>query len=332
MILSYSLRLLFLCLASFFLLHALAGAAAWLAERRAIRLAERASARSGARFLFWMRILPPGIALAFVAGVCVPSYLRYESNMAGERVGFICVTLAVLGALVWVFALARGLRAALHSFRFERLCRRTGSTMRLAGKPSQMLVVEAPHAFLVQSGVLRPRIVISQALLANLSGAELDAALRHERAHWAFRDNGKRLLFAFLPEILPVGQAYRAIERAWAKFTERAADDSASASGPQGALSLAAALVHLARLQSDTRMSMLITRAASSLAGLAGEDDLPGRVERLLARDPAICVREPAYTQILWGATGVLIAGAAALLASPALLSSVHEILERLVH
>ncbi|HZW51061.1 MAG TPA: M48 family metalloprotease [Rudaea sp.] len=331
MILSYSLRLLFLCLASFFLLHALAGVAAWLAERPAIRLAEGASARSAARFLFWMRILPPGIALAFVAGVCVPSYLRYESNLAGEEVGFVCMALAVLGFLVWAFALARGLRAAIHSLQFERLCRRTGSTMRLAGEPSQMLVVEAPHAFLVQSGVLRPRIVISQPLLAGLSGAELDAALRHERAHWAFRDNGKRLLFAFLPEILPVGQAYGAIERAWAKVTERAADDLASASGPQEALLLAAALVRLARLRGDTGMSTPLARASSSLAGLA-DDDLRGRIERLLAPGPAASVREPAYTRILWGAAGVLAAGALALLASPALLSSVHEVLERLVN
>ncbi len=329
MILSYSLRLLSLCLASFFLLHALAGMAAWLAECPAIRLAEGASARSAARFLFWMRILPPGIALAFVAGVCVPSYLRYESNLAGEEVGFLCVALAVLGALVWIFALARGLRAALHSLQFERLCRRTGSTMPLAGKPSQMLVVEAPHAFLVQSGVLRPRIVISQPLLADLSGVELDAALRHERAHWASRDNGKRLLFAFLPEILPVGQAYRTIERAWAKFTERAADDFVSAQGSGPALSLAAALIRIARLREPIDAAVWIPGTVSPLAG---DDDLPGRVERLLAPGPAACVREPAYTRMLWGAAGVLLAGAAALLASPLLLNSVHELLERLLH
>ena len=331
MILSYWLRLASLCFAAFFLIHAAAGVVAWFAERPAIRLSERVRARSAARLLFWMRVLPAAIAVAFVAGVCAPSYLRFEENPAGEKVGLLCLGFAFLGALVWAVSLLRGLRTLVHSARFTRVCRRTGSSVRLTGKPSEMLVIQSARPVLVQSGILRPYIVISRGLLSDFSSGELEAALGHESAHWASRDNWKRLLLAFLPEILPVGRGFDALERGWSKFTERAADDSVSAQGAGPALSLAAALVRLARMRATVGPPLWVPRSVSSLAG---SDDLPGRIERLLA--PASPLPAPVRPfryarRVLLGVGGIVLTAAVAVLASPALLSSVHEVLEHLL-
>jgi Zn-dependent protease with chaperone function len=328
MILSYWLRLASLCFAAFFLVHSAAGLTVWFVERRALRLAERIAARSAARFLFWMRILPAVIAVAFVAGVCAPSYLRFEENAAGERVGFACLALALMGVLAWTLSLLGGFRVAVHSIRFTRLCRRTGSSIRLAGEPCEMLVIQSPRPFLVQSGILRPNIVISRRLLIDFSSAELEAALGHESAHWAVRDNWKRLVVAFLPEILPVGRGFAVLELAWVKFAERAADDSVSARGTGPALSLAAALVRLARLRGTTAPPLWVPHPVSSLAG---SDDLPGRIQRLLEPAPAIPAASQCARRVLWGAGGVVLTASVALLASPVLLASVHELLEHLL-
>ncbi|HEX5424145.1 MAG TPA: M48 family metalloprotease [Candidatus Acidoferrales bacterium] len=329
MILSYWLRLVSLCFSAFFIVHAAAGIAVWLAESRAIRFAERITARSAARLLFWIRILPAGIAVACVVGICAPSYLRFEENASGEKVGFACLALALMGALVWAVSFCRGARTVLRSVRFTRLCRRTGRSVRFAGRPAKILVIQSRSPFLVQSGLLQPYIVISAGLLNNFSSGELEAALRHETAHWSSRDNWKRLLVSFLPEVLPVGRGFDLLERGWSKFTERAADDCVSAQGAGSALSLAAALLCLARMQATMGPPLWIPRSVSSLAG---SDDLPGRIQRLLSPAPDVpLIRSDYVRRILWGLGAVVATATVAAVASPVLLSSVHELLEHLL-
>jgi Zn-dependent protease with chaperone function len=328
MILSYWPRLLSLCFASFFLVHVLVGLAVRFAERRIIGLAERIKARAAARLLFWVRIVPVGIAVVVVAFACAPSYVRFEGNIAFERVGFACLSMACLGALVWAAAIGRGLRIAIHSTAFTYRCRRNGSMVRLAGRPSRMLVIQTPRPFLVQSGILRPYIVISQRLLTDFSGAELDAALGHERAHWLSRDNSKRLVLAFLPGILPFWRAFETLERNWSKFAERTADDVVIAEGAGPALSLASALVRLARMPGTTGPPLSLPRGASLLGG---SDDLSGRVHRLLAPDSAAGLDSGDHGRLLWAVGAVLTAIFLTALASPLFQRSLHELLERLL-
>ncbi len=329
MILSYWLRLASLCLVAFSLVHVAIGIAVWFAERPALRLAERINARSASRFLFWIRLLPAGIAAAFVAGVCVPSYLRFEENASGEKVGFVCLAVAAAGATMWAVSFFRGTRLAVQSIRFTRLCRRNGRSLRVAGQPPEMLVVRSCRPFLVQSGLFQPVIVISRGLMNDFSAAELNAALGHETAHWASRDNWKRLLIAFLPDLLPIGRGFELLERGWSKFTERAADDYVSAQGAGWALSLASALVHLARLRATMGPPLWVPRSVSSLAD---GDDLSGRIERLLAPAPFMPTNRPEYVRrTVWAVGGVVATAAIAVLASPVLLSSVHELLEHLL-
>ncbi|HKS66475.1 MAG TPA: M56 family metallopeptidase [Candidatus Acidoferrales bacterium] len=329
MTLTYWPRLLSLCFASFFLINALAGLAVRIAERRIIRLAEGMTAGAAARLLFWTRILPAGTAVIVVAFACAPSYVRFEGDIAIERVGFACLGMALLGGLVWAVAVARGLRIAAHSAGFAYLCRRNGCVIRLPERPSRMLVIQTPRAFLALSGILRPCIVISQRLLSDFSGGELKAALGHERAHWRSHDNGKRLVLAFLPGTLPFWRGFERLERSWSKFAERAADDAVIAEGPGPALSLATALVRLARTHATMGRAPWLPGGASPLGG---SDDLSGRVGRLLA--PAAGDNAKAFDcdRVLLAISGFVVASLLTLLASPALQQLMHGLLERLLH
>jgi BlaR1 peptidase M56 len=328
MILSYWLRLLSLCLASFFLVHVLAGLSVWFAERRVIRLAERLTARGAAALLFWVRILPAAVALIVVAFACAPSYVRFEGNVNAERVGFTCLAMACLGAFIAIIAVVKGLRIATHSVAFTRRCRRNGSAVRLSGTPSRMLVIQGSRPFLVQSGIFRPYIVISQRLLSDFSSAELDAALGHERAHWLSHDNRKRLVLAFLPSVLPFWQPLKRLERNWSKFAERAADDVVIAKGVEPALSLATALVRLARIHGAGGAPLWTPRGASLLGS---SEDLSRRVQRLLAPNSVLRANSAEYERLLWAVGTVLTATLLTGLASPLFQWSVHELLERLL-
>ncbi len=109
MILPYTIRLLCLCFATFFVVHALC----WLVVRglssTAVRIAETMRPRLSARLLFALRMAPVTVTLFLVLGFCVPSYVWLEPDIAGERVGLACLMASTLGAAMWVASLLRGL-------------------------------------------------------------------------------------------------------------------------------------------------------------------------------------------------------------------------------
>src|SRR5438309_1012798 len=104
---NYVLRLLCLCLASFFLVNAAVGLTTALLSRAAVRMAETMRPRSAARFLFTARMLACALGAGAVLGLCVPSYLWLEPPASSERVGWACLTLALVGAATWFGSLAR---------------------------------------------------------------------------------------------------------------------------------------------------------------------------------------------------------------------------------
>ncbi len=126
MILSYSLRLILLCFAFFFLAHATLGLAAWAAAPAVIRFAERFRPRNAARLLFALRLLPVGLGMLVLFALCVPSYLRLEPKASAEQVGLLCVMAAAAGAALWIVAGFRALSAAIGSLRFKSQCDRGG--------------------------------------------------------------------------------------------------------------------------------------------------------------------------------------------------------------
>jgi hypothetical protein len=326
MILPYLLRLLCLCLASFFVLNAAAGLLVRISSPVAIRFAKSKAPRAAARFLLALRMIPFALATLFVLALCVPSYLWLEPAATSERVGLLSATLGFFGAATCLLSLRRTAQSLFASLRHNRLCRLAGQATRIPGNSSPLFVVEVEAPLLAFSGLLRPRLLISRSVLRVLPTEELDAALRHEHAHRASRDNFKRLLLLFAPDIFPFARPLRILESSWARFAEWAADDQAAAGDSRRALSLAAALVHVARMGSAPHLPFLSTSL------LASDRDLSARVDRLLHAAPIAPPQTPKF-QFLLRTAGFLLAGClAALLLAPTTLPFVHELLELLLH
>ena len=353
MILPYLVRLTVLSLACFFLAHAvLAIAMNWLAPWL-LQLAERRAPSSAARLLLAARLFPSVASILVVTGVCIPSYLWLEPEAAVEQVGVACLAAALLSTGIWAVSAARGLRAIVLSVRYQRHCRRLGRETRLAGEKTR--VIDGAGGLFALAGILRPHLVISRAVLQTLSAEELEAALRHERAHSLSRDNLKRLLLLLAPDVLPWGRlvactrvvnprkvapignrragwqstpphlpGLQSLEGGWAKFIELSADDRAVGGDAGRSVSLAAALVQVARLGVNMEASPLM----NSL--VADGRDLEARVNRLLgAAQSEENTRQgtPAFIAAsLLGAGTLLLASM-----GPATLQAAHRLLEHLI-
>ncbi len=326
MIAPYALRLFCLCVASFFVVNAGAGLLVSAGSRGAMRFAETMRARGAARFLFAIRILPFALGIGAVLGLCVPSYLWFEPHATPERVGVGCLALVLLGAAGWIVSMARVSRALAISQRCQRVWKETGHADRLAGETAGAMVVEKDAPLLALAGILRPRLIVSRGVLCALSADQLDVALQHERAHRVSRDNLKRLFLLMVPDAIPFVRGLGALDGAWAKFAEWAADDEAVQGDSNRAVSLASALLRVARMGSGPRLSFLHT----SLVG--GDRDLAARVERLLEFETANGQPPSRTRPLTFGAGFAMAALIATLSAGPAILSSVHRLLELFLH
>lgn len=324
--LTYTWRLLCLCSATFFLLHLALVVAARISTGTAMRMAARMKPSSAARLLFFLRIAPMALTVFAVAAFCIPSYLWLEPEAAGEKVGLVCFLMAGLGAAIWALSVARVASAVRGTVHYLHHCERHGSQIRVPGEPVPALLLADDAPVLAVAGVLHPRLVISRRVLSGLTAEQRDAALRHERAHRTSHDNIKRFLILLSPDGLPFVGSFAALDRAWAKFTEWAADDQAVAGDSRRALSLALALVRVARMGSKPKLSYLFSSVAHD------DQELTERVDRLLR--PQALAGKPADVLVPFlTSAGALMASAAALvLLWPSSLSLVHQALERLVH
>jgi beta-lactamase regulating signal transducer with metallopeptidase domain len=321
--LSYAGRLWCLSLACFFLLHfALGLAMAWAAPCL-IRRADRMPARRAARLLLAARLAPVVVSILAVVGLCVPSYLWLEPD-AGEDVSVACLTAAILAMVIAGYSVARSVRAISRSRAYIRHCHRAGHTAAVAG--ASAILIEGSGHLVRLAGVFRPRVVISRDVVNALSADQLEAALRHEQVHRCAFDNLKRFFVLLAPDLLPFFRGgFDDLERGWARFTEWAADDESVAGDPHRSLSLAAALVSVARLDAASQPPLLVT---SLLAG-----DLAARIERLLHMDESPARHPKGSTPALAAGASILAAVAvAAVWFHAAALASIHELLEHLVN
>ena len=325
---AYLFRLTCLSLASFFLVNGIAGAATALLSSTAIRIAETMRPRSAARFLFILRMLPSVLAMMVVLGLCVPSYLWLEPQFASERVGLACLLLTALAGVACSHSLIRTARAINASVRLRSEWLRSGLGTSLNEKElhsavdQQAMVVSQRKPLLALSGIFRPRMIISRGVLAALSKEQLDVAAHHETAHRDSHDNLKRLFLVLSPEFFPFANGFAALEKTWARFSEWAADDEAVQEDSQRALSLATALLRVARMGAQPRLSILQTSL------LPEDQDLSARVDRLLCAealpiDKASHASSRPFVQALF-----LAVCAVALVGIPVTLSSVHRLLE----
>jgi Zn-dependent protease with chaperone function len=302
----YFARLLCLCSAAFFLLHLALVAAVSAFSAPCLRRAKRLRAHAGARLLFAVRMLPATAATLIAAGLCAPSYLRFEPRtLEPERIGLACLAAAAAGFWVCVAGAIRGIRASARSARYVRECE---------------AALESNHPVLLLAGVLRPRLVISRGVREALTADQFAAALQHEQAHGAARDNLKRLLIALAPDPLPFARGLGRIERGWARLAEWAADDRAVSGNRRQSLALAEALVRIARLGGSAP-------AAGVATPLLGDPaDLAARVDRLLQEPGTPPARGPLWPTVVLAASGLAIA------LHPGTLATVHEALEALAH
>ncbi|MBV9403913.1 MAG: hypothetical protein JO211_01110 [Acidobacteriaceae bacterium] len=326
MTLPYIARLVCLSFASFFLIHLLFGFLVTATSAPLMRATQRMDPRVAVRVALSLRFLPAAFALVAVAGVCVPSYLLFEPRNIAEPMGWACLLGAALCVLICAASFARVSVAVVQSFRYTHSCSKTACRMQLAGENTSLFIFEDRAPTVLLCGILRPRVLVSSTASNALSSEELAVAFRHEHAHCLSRDNWKRLLLLLAPGILPFWHGFRTLERAWARFAEWAADDRAAAGDPARSASLASALVHLARLSNRNTTPAL----ATSL--LAPDCDLAERVERLL-KTSVTHNNPPRATSLVPSAFALcLLAIIASLFVHNTGLSSVHTLLERLIH
>jgi Zn-dependent protease with chaperone function len=286
-------RLACVVFASFLALYLTGALATALCAPRAIRRAARWTPDRAARFLLTLRLLPAAMAAFAAAAICAPGFLFFEPDRAEEPVGLVCLALAAAGLALCGAAILRTLTALVRSALFARR----------GGGPAVALV-----------GVFRTRVLVSEEIAGALSDEEMTAVLRHESAHRASHDNLKRLLVLLAP-----GTGLGALERAWMRFAEHAADRAATAGDARRSLALASALVRVARFGSIAPAPPL------AISLLADPADLAARVEALLS--PAAPSEAPRLR------LGFAIASACtlALLAHPATFRLAHDLQERLL-
>lgn len=316
MTLSWSLRLLCLLLiAAGALLAVLQLVLARSAPAILRRLAGMA-ARRRERVLYWLQMGPLLAALFTAGALCIPGYLRFETNHAREFVSGVCPLAAALIALWFAFALFRGARIALRSARYARACRRAGRLLPLSPAPPVLAVSHPAHPVALH-GLRQPVIIVSAEWLSSgvLQHDTLAVALEHERSHARHRDNWKLLSLSFLPRI-PGRDPWK---QDWQTAADWAADDDAVSGDPDRSLLLAEALVLAARSVRPTAARIACTALTSAEAGLAA------RIDRLVHPRPTHALRPsrlPALAAVL------LLATLAVLAASP----WIYSLSESLLH
>ncbi len=329
MALPYLLRLLCLCFASFFIVHAAAALLVWIGAPAALRVAQHSKPGFAAKFLFMFRMFPFALTLFVVLGFCVPSYLWLEPLTSGEKVGFACLGAAALGFMVWMLSAFRVGFSLLRTSRYMSNCQRDGQEVAVEGEAAPVLVVKRDAPMMAVAGLVHPKLIVSRGVLHRLTPEQRAAAFRHEQAHQASRDNLKRFFYLLAPDAFPLVSGFRKIERHWARYTEWAADDHAVAGDSQRALSLAAALVSVAKMGVNHQPAFLLSSLYSPL--VAEDEDLAVRVDRLLREQQYAEKPMAPLVQVARNVALVAASLAVAALVWPGSLGSVHQILEKLI-
>jgi hypothetical protein len=318
MTLSYSLRLL--CILTVVAGFALASSqlAVAIFSRWMLRRLDAVSARWRERILYVVQVGPVLFAAFVAAALCLPAYLRGETNIESERVSGLCLLAATFTVLWFAYSLLRGLRITFRTLGFTRACHRSGQRVRHHGDIPVLAVPNSgPPLCLI--GFLRPLILISPTL-RGLGADALDIALAHERSHAAHRDNWKLLSLSFLPRLdglFPGGDPWR---QPWQRAADWAADDDAVRGDSARSLLLAEALVTAARAASSGPVPYICTALTTSDAALAT------RINRLI--HPRGDTR-PQGSSLLIAIGSVALFGAAAL---GALSPWIYALCERLIH
>ena len=125
------------------------------------------------------------------------------------------------------------------------------------------------------------------------------------------------------PGLLPGFHGFQQLERGWARFIEWSADDEAVGGDNQRSLSLAAALVRMARLGGTQA-----TPLTASFLSDCGE--VSARVDRLLS--PVAPAPLPGVRPAIVAIAVAISAGLAGCMLHPSTLAYTYRILEEVIH
>jgi Zn-dependent protease with chaperone function len=308
----YLWRLCCLSLASLFVVQIGAGLILRSQIARLLRWAGRFEPARAAAIVLGLRWMP-ALAGWFVVGLlCIPSYLRLEPAANEEEIGLACFAMAGLVALSYIVPL---LSATADVIRSEIRLR---ALVRTSEQQAELCVIRDTSPPMAFAGLFHSRVLVSREVMGMLTADQMDAALRHERAHFESRDNYKRLLL----ELAPLDCAGRKLRSAWSRFTEWAADDRATEGDSARSVALASALVSVARLGSK--------EFAGALLLVPDGCELRARVERLLEPSRTTpATRYPAFSAVV--ALGALALALAAIAQQPAAAEIVHRALETFI-
>lgn len=216
--------------------------------------ATRWSGKTRANLIFFLRLIPLAASLIFILAFILPSYLMFEPDSTGETISY---KLAIIVGIS-VFGMTAALGRIFASWWKTR--RLIAEWMRNS-EPVDVIGVSLPayklrHAFPVIAvvGVLRPKIFVAEQVLAELSEAELTAAISHEAGHVSSRDNLKRIAMRLCGDLLvfPLGKT---LDQVWLESAESAADEyAAEQGGGRSALDLASALVKIGRIAPEKKV------------------------------------------------------------------------------
>ncbi len=260
----------------------------------AIGRALLARGNAGAPALLAIRLLPAIASLFFAVAIFLPAHFRYEEPHTEESFGMLLTAVAAFGAAILIRSMWRAASAGWRGRQALRATRRTATDLREGA-----LAVRSVSGICL-AGVLRPRVLVGSDALGALTDAELDVAISHEIAHQRSRDNVKRFLLFCAPDLLGALPIARRLEGAWAAEAEYHADAHAVRGDEDRAVSLASALVKVARLGGS---AVLPERAWSAF-------HVPTLLEQRVRR--LVGARAPAPASRTRSLRPVIVAGAAA--------------------
>lgn len=274
-----------------------------------------------------IRLLPAAVSVGTVLALVLPAFAWLEpfgSAASGERLGVAGSLLATGGALLLLVSFGRGVAAvAVTRWRMRALMDRgSRSTGGIAGTP--LFVSDSPMPCLLLDGLVRPRLFVSRSVLDRLSPAELDRAVAHELAHHRAHDNIKRRLLAFAPDLVSWSPLARDLERAWKRSAEMEADADATREGEAQAVTLASALLKVARLCGG-HPQLDLGRAAFHDGAPVAE-----RIRRLCTHQPDRAAQ--AKNVRLFLRVAALAAFAALAINAVPVLTGIHRVTELIVH
>lgn len=269
--------------------------------------------------LFGLRIAPMALTAMFMTLAVLPSYRLFEPLDTNEKIGWTLAATAAIAAIGIAYSVWRAVQSWLQGRRLVASWMETAQPIQIAGVDVPAYCFDNERPVLALAGVFRPRLFVSRTVLDVLLPEEISAAVAHECAHLAARDNLRRVMLRLLPDV-----AGSTLDNEWAMAAEVSADANATRRNAGVALNLASALIKVAR-----RTPPSIDPAVSTCALLVSSrsiSTLGERIERLTAGgfEP---VRSPWPT--LAATAGVVIL--AELFTSPLGLRAAHECIEFLV-